>query len=205
MIVLLTRFLSLVLGGAIVVIAYEAYSRNIGPIAVVGVPCQVDGLRYIQHGDVYGAISEWYRENVALTIGLFCSEAFVHEGLVEMARNLGITIEDITYFNIKGKVIVKTAAKEYEFPLKEFRKYARPACEYYKDYPAELADVGLGGIGLSGWTMTVTRTEAGRKTIDSAVREGYLERREVGDAPESLELLKKLCRKKKMRPFTMLR
>ncbi len=48
-------------------------------------------------------------------------------------------------FNLKGKVIIKTKDKEYEFPLKDFRKYARPAFEFCKDYFAELADVGLGG------------------------------------------------------------
>lgn len=184
----------------------EAFSKDIAPIAVVGVPCQVDGLRYIQHGGgVYGPISEWYRRNVALSIGLFCSEAFVYDGIVDLARQLNIGIDDIKYFNIKGKVIVKTDDKEYEFPLKEFRRYARPACEFCKDYSAELADIGLGGIGLSGWTMTVTRTASGQKIIDDAIRDGYLETRSVGDAPESLELLKKLCRKKKMRPFTMLK
>ena len=184
----------------------EAFSKNISPIAVVGVPCQVDALRYIQYGDVYGAISKWYRDNVALSIGLFCSEAFVYEGIVELANRLGIGVEDIEYFNIKGRVIIKTKEdKEFEFSLKEFRQYARPACEYCKDYSAELADVGLGGIGLSGWTMTVTRTEKGQRIIEGAVRDGYLETRPIGDAPDALELLKRLCSKKKMRPFTMLR
>ena len=182
----------------------EAFSKDISPIAVVGVPCQVDGLRYIQHGGVYGPISKWYRNNVALTIGLFCSEAFVYEGVVDLAQQLGIGIDDIKYFNIKGKVIIKTEDKEYEFPLKDFRKYARPACEFCKDYSAELADIGLGGIGLSGWTMTVTRTAAGQKFIDAAIKDGYLETRSLADAQDSLELLKKLCRKKKQR-FTILK
>ena len=112
------------------------------------VPWQVDGLRSIQHGGVYGPIAKWYRNNVALTIGLFCSEAFVYEGIVDLTKQLGIGIDAIKYFNIKGRVIIRTEDKEYEFPLKDFRKYARPACEFCKDYSAELADVGLGGIGL---------------------------------------------------------
>ncbi|MBI2126078.1 MAG: Coenzyme F420 hydrogenase/dehydrogenase, beta subunit C-terminal domain [Thaumarchaeota archaeon] len=149
---------------------------------------------------------EMSTELFALSIGLFCSEAFVYEGIVELANRLDIGVEDIKYFNIKGKVMIKTKEdKEFEFSLKEFRKYARPACEYCKDYSAELADIGLGGIGLSGWTMTVTRTEEGQRMVDNAVRDGYLETRSIGDAPDALELLKKLCNKKKMRPFTMLR
>ena len=182
----------------------EAFSKDISPIAVVGVPCQVDGLRAIQHGGVYDSISEWYRNNVALTIGLFCLEAFVYEGIVELVKELGIEIDDIKYFNIKGKVIIKTKDKEYEFPLKVFRKYARPACEFCKDYSAELADVGLGGIGLSGWTMTITRTAAGQKFIDDTINDGYLETRSLVDAQDSLELLKRLCRKKKQK-FTILK
>jgi coenzyme F420 hydrogenase subunit beta len=177
----------------------EAFSKNRAPIAVVGVPCQVDGLRSIQHGGVYGPIAKWYRNNVALTIGLFCSEAFVYEGIVDLAKQLGISVDDIKYFNIKGKVIIKTEKQEYEFPLKDFRKYARPACEFCKDYSAELADIGLGGIGLSGWTMTITRTAAGQKFIDDAIKDGYLETRSLADAQDSLELLKRLCRKKRQK------
>src|SRR3989304_7532340 len=102
----------------------EAVSKNISPIAVVGVPCQVDALRDIQYGDVYGAISKWYRDSVALSIGLFCSEAFVYEGIIELANRLHIGVEDIKYFNIKGKVMIKTKEdKEFEFSLKEFRRY----------------------------------------------------------------------------------
>lgn len=177
----------------------EAFSKNIAPIAVVGVPCQIDGLRSIQHGGVYGPIAKWYRNNVTLTIGLFCSEAFVYEGIVDLAEQLGINIDDIKYFNIKGKVIIRTESKEYELSLKDFRKYARPACEYCKDYSAELADIGLGGIGLSGWTMTITRTAAGQKFVDDAIKDGYLETRSLVDVQDSLELLKKLCRKKKQK------
>ncbi|HEY4673766.1 MAG TPA: hypothetical protein VIH03_06340 [Nitrososphaerales archaeon] len=47
--------------------------------------------------------------------------------------------------------------------------------------------------------MTVTRTAAGQKFVDDAIKDGYLETRTLVDAQDSLELLKKLCRKKKQK------
>jgi len=44
--------------------------------------------------------------------------------------------------------------------------------------------------------MTATRTAVGQKFIDDAIKDGYLETRSLADAQDSLELLKKLCRKK---------
>ena len=123
----------------------EAFSKDISPTAAVGVPCQVDGLRYIQHGGVYRPISERYRNNVALTIGLFCSEAIVYEGIADLAKQLGIEIDD-NVLQHKGQSHHKNKGQRVRVSSKkDFRKYVRPDCEFCKDYSAELADVGLGG------------------------------------------------------------
>ena len=49
----------------------EALQKNTSPLAVVGVPCQVDGVRLQQNSSIRLEISNWYRDNIALVFGLF--------------------------------------------------------------------------------------------------------------------------------------
>ena len=42
----------------------EAMQQNIGPIAVVGVPCQIDGVRLQQNSSIRLNVSSWYRKNI---------------------------------------------------------------------------------------------------------------------------------------------
>lgn len=183
----------------------EAMRKNISKIAVVGVPCQIDGLRHLQYGGIELSIVKWYRENVAFSIGLFCSEAFTHNGIKALTDKLGVPPSDIENINIKGKVVLRMSdGREIEESLKDFRKYARPACEYCLDYSAELADIATGGIGLNGWAFTVIRTEAGHKLFQAALDEEWVETRPLEDAPKSKALLIKLSTKKRSRQLPAL-
>ena len=140
----------------------EAMKRGVAPLAVVGVPCQVDGVRQQQFSSIRLDVAEWYRQNIKLVIGLFCSEAFTEKGMDWLADDLGVSKRDVTNINIKGRLEIKLRdGREESRSLKAFGKYARPACLYCMDYAADNADIGLGGIGLNGWTFTVIRTEAG--------------------------------------------
>ncbi|MBI4171825.1 MAG: Coenzyme F420 hydrogenase/dehydrogenase, beta subunit C-terminal domain, partial [Actinobacteria bacterium] len=85
----------------------EAMRRGIRPIAVVGVPCQVTGLRMQQNSSIPGSMARWYRSNVAVTIGLFCSESFTHESIGRLAESIAVPAEQIKKINIKGKVVVE--------------------------------------------------------------------------------------------------
>ena len=68
----------------------QAMEENVRPVAVVGVPCQVDGMRLQQHSSIRMEINRWYRANVTLVIGLFCSEAFTHESLDALAATFEV-------------------------------------------------------------------------------------------------------------------
>ena len=177
----------------------EAMQRDVRPLAVVGVPCQVDGVRLQQNSGIREAMAAWYRANVALTIGLFCSEAFTHESIARLAEMLEVPAERIENINIKGKVVVrlddgtvKTAS------LKQYREFARPACLYCLDYSAEHADIGMGGIGLDGWTYTLVRTETGHRFLQAAIDDGWIETRPLADEPKGEMLLQKLSADKKL-------
>ena len=183
----------------------EAMRKDIRPIAVVGVPCQVDGIRQQQYSSIRLEVAKWYQKNVTLVIGLFCSESFTHEHIKYIAETLNVEPKDIVNVNVKGKVIINLRdGREIIMKLKDFHQFARPACLYCLDYSAEHADIGVGGIGLDGWTFVAVRTEAGHKAFQAAVDDGLFEILPVETEPRAKELLIKLCDMKRNKPLPAL-
>ena len=181
----------------------EAMQEDCGPLAVVGVPCQVDGVRLQQNSSINLKISKWYRENISLVFGLFCSESFTNESIDKLAELIEVKPERIENINIKGKVLVRLDNQEVkDVSLKQYRDWARPACLYCLDYGAENADIGVGGIGLDGWTYTLIRTKKGHQAFQAAYADGCLETRPLDDEPRGEFLMNKLSEnKKKNRPL----
>jgi coenzyme F420 hydrogenase subunit beta len=176
----------------------QAMRLGVRPVALVGVPCQVDGLRLQQNSSIRAAMAAWYREHVALTIGLFCSESFTRESIEKLAAMLDVAPERIENINIKGKVVVRLDDGSVRTAsLKRYREFARPACLYCRDYSAEHADLALGGIGLDGWTFTLVRTEAGHRFLQAAIDDGWIETQPLGAEPRGEVLLRKLTSEKK--------
>jgi len=183
----------------------EAMKKNISPLAVVGVPCQVDGVRQQQFSSIRLDVAEWYRENIGLVIGLFCSEAFTEQGIDWLAEDLQVAKRDIANINIKGRLEIKLRdGREETRSLKAFGKFARPACLYCMDYAADNADIGLGGIGLDGWTFTVIRSTAGHRAWQALLEAGWVETKELDEEPKSKEILARLSRYKRNRPLPAL-
>ena len=176
----------------------EAMRRDVRPLAVVGVPCQVDGVRLEQNSGISAAMASWFRDAVALTVGLFCSESFTHESIERLAEMLEVPVERIANVNIKGKVVVRLDdGTVLTASLKRYREFARPACLYCLDYAAEHADLALGGIGIDGWTTTLVRTETGHRFLRAAIEDGWLETRPLSDEPKGELLLRKLSAEKR--------
>lgn len=183
----------------------EAMERDIKPIAVVGVPCQVDGVRQQQYSSIRLEIAKWYQKNVPLVIGLFCSESFTHEHITLMAEHLNVEPKDIVNVNVKGKVIIALSdGREEIMPLKDFHPYARPACLYCLDYSADNSDIGVGGIGLQGWTFVAVRTEKGHQYFQAAVDDDLFEIMPVDSVPRAKSLLIKLSNLKRNKPLPAL-
>jgi coenzyme F420 hydrogenase subunit beta len=184
----------------------EAMRRNVRPVAVVGVPCQVEGVRLEQNSSVRSSMSNWFRSNVALTIGLFCSESFRHESIQKLARMIDVPPERIAHVNIKGKVVIRLDdGTVVNASLKQYREFARPACLYCRDYSAEHADIGMGGIGLDGWTYALVRTETGHRFLQAAIAADAIETRPLADEPRGEALLVQLSgEKRRNRPHPAL-
>ncbi len=181
----------------------DAIEQNVSPVAVVGVPCQVDGVRLQQNSSIRQKMSAWYSDNISLVFGLFCSESFTHESITQLGKMLDIDPTTIENINIKGKVVVRLDSGEiHEVSLKKYRDFARPACLYCLDYGAEKADIGAGGIGLDGWTYTLIRTQKGHEAFQAALAAGKLEVKPLSEDERGEFLMKMLSSsKKKNRPL----
>ena len=138
-------------------------------------------------------------------IGLFCSESFTHEHIKLIADHLNVKPKDIVNVNVKGKVIIRMRdGREEIMPLKDFHPYARPACLYCLDYAADNSDIGVGGIGLEGWTFVAVRTEKGHKYFQAAVDDDLFEIMPVDAVPRAKSLLIKLSNIKRNKPLPAL-
>ncbi len=166
-------------------------------LAFVGVPCQIHAIRKIQAIPL-----RKYTNPLQFTIGLMCTESFTYEGLMEkhIQGELGIDLHNIQKINIKAKVLVTTKSGEVKtIPLKNAKKFTHIGCNICPDFSSELADISVGGLGLSGWTFTILRTERGEELFENAENAGFLRTRPVEEEERALGLLFKLSRKKKKR------
>lgn len=184
----------------------DAIRRDVKPIAVVGVPCQVNGVRFQQNSSIPLSMVNWYRDNISLVIGLLCSEAFTHESIAKLGEMIDVAPERIENINIKGKVVVRLDDGEIRTAsLKRYQEFARPACLYCVDYGAENADISAGGIGMDSWTLTLVRTEVGHRALEAAIDDSWVETRPLDDEPRGMFLFDMLAaNKKKGRPLPAL-
>jgi len=173
----------------------EGVKRRIKSLAFVGTPCQIHAIRRMQMFPL-----KKYSNPLQFTVGLMCTESFTYSGLFEkhLKENMGVNLSDIKKMNIKGKILVYLkSGDEKSISLSEAKQYIRESCHFCTDFSAELADISAGGLGLSGWTFVVLRTEKGEKIFDSAVKTGMLKTRPVEEESFSLSLLTKLSNKKR--------
>ncbi len=174
----------------------EGVNQKIGSLAFVGTPCQTHAIRKIQMFPL-----KKYSAPLQLAIGLMCTESFTYEGFIEghLKRNMGLDLNEIVKMNIKGKILVSMKTGETRtVSLSEAKQYTREGCSLCGDFTAELADISVGGLGLSGWTFVILRTEKGEEIFDEALKRGALETRSVEEEPFAQNLLLKLSKKKRL-------
>ena len=195
----------------------DALKRNLTKVAFVGVPCQMTPLRKLEAVDP-GFLEtrqkkeailarqrkclKGFVEIVRLGLGLFCSEVFLYEGLMvqKIEREMGIPLDAVSKFNIKGNVLIhKKDGTTTELNLKTAQEHTRPECRHCADFSAELADISLGGVGTTGWTIVVIRTTRGEKIFSQLQEEGLFETRPMEEFERSKKILLQLSRRKKER------
>jgi coenzyme F420 hydrogenase subunit beta len=176
----------------------KAGEMGLEKVAVVGLPCQINGLRKLQYFPYHAKHDpELGRDGkpvklpkIEYLIGLFCMEKFEYNSLKEVLSKYGIDIKDVEKFDIKGrKLFVYVNGEKKEIDLKEIEICS--GCKMCRDFDAELADVSIGSVGSpNGYSTIIIRTEKGEE-IKNAVelKEGV-----------DIEAIDKL-RKKKLKRF----
>ncbi len=140
-------------------------------VAIVALPCQVNGLRKLQyfpylakHEEELGRTGKPVKiPKIEYLIGLFCTEKFDYGNMKEILKESSIDMEDVEKFNIKkGKLIVYVNGEEKKIDLKKIELCA--GCRMCKDFDAELSDVSIGSAGSpNGYSTVIIRTGKGEE------------------------------------------
>jgi coenzyme F420 hydrogenase subunit beta len=141
-------------------------------IAVVGTPCEVQGLRAMQ-------ARRWptgaHRvDAVVLSIALMCTKNFDYEALTlkELRDKRGVDLDRVSKMDvIRGRMIVEYRDGELavDEPVKDFHGAALKGCDECADFLGRSADISVGSVGsMDGWTSVLIRTERGRLAFQAA-------------------------------------
>lgn len=126
-------------------------------IAVVGLPCQVLGIREIQKA---------MPEVEIFVIGLFCMENFVYRLLRQrVGELLKVDLDLAEKANItKGNFIVTNEGKQVSCKVSELQEAVRTGCSFCTDFTSRLADISVGSVGSpDGYSTVITRSRKGEE------------------------------------------
>jgi coenzyme F420 hydrogenase subunit beta len=165
-------------------------------IAVVGTPCEIQGIRAMQ-------AREWRRgvsriDAITLTIALMCTKSFDYRRLMlDMIQDdRGIDLADVSKVDvIHGRLLVydRLGAEVIDEPIKAFHGAALKGCDECADFAGRGADLTVGSVGSdAGYSSVLVRTAAGAAAFAAVERE--LELTAI-DRPEALEKLDALDRR----------
>jgi coenzyme F420 hydrogenase subunit beta len=159
-------------------------------IALVGTPCEIQGLRAMQQRPFYWGASKV--DAVVLTVALLCTKSFDYEGLMlrEIQTNRGISLQDIDKIDIiRGKLYLydDDGATLLEEPIRDFHGAALKGCDECADFLGVAADISVGSVGSEdGYSSVLIWTDAGCSAFQHVAPR--LEIREL-DRPQAIEKL----------------
>ena len=156
-----------------------------GPVALVGLPCHLHGIRMLQAADHPLA------RNIAVTVGLFCGFNLLPEATPFMLRKLGVSpggAAAVRYragdwpgrfeVTLRDGSVRGVAKQAFNF-LHAF--FLPPRCALCPDLFAEAADIAVGdywsgpGEGAGGRSAIIVRNATGRAFLDRALAAGAVE------------------------------
>ncbi len=156
-------------------------------IAVVGTPCEIEGLRALQQ-------RAWRRgrsrpESSVLSIALLCTKSFDYRKLMlrDLRDQRHVDLEAVGKIDVvHGRMVVedRDGATLIDEPVKQFHDAALKGCDECADFLGRAADISVGSVGsAAGWSSVLVRTEAGEQAM--ARVEAELELAAL-DSPEAL-------------------
>ncbi|MGH9169811.1 MAG: Coenzyme F420 hydrogenase/dehydrogenase, beta subunit C-terminal domain [Acidimicrobiales bacterium] len=175
-------------------------------IAVVGTPCEIQGLRALQ-------AREWRRgasrvDAVVLTIALLCTKSFDYKRLMleEIASRRQVDLAEVGKVDVvHGRMVVEDHTGEtiVDEPVKAFHGAALKGCDECSDFLGRAADVSVGSVGsAAGYSSVLVRTPAGQRAFDAVRPELDLVELEAPAALDKLDRLdKRIAATALQRPF----
>lgn len=140
-------------------------------VAIVALPCQINGLRKLQyfpylakHEEELGRTGKPVKiPRIEYLIGLFCTEKFDYGNMRKILAENNVKMEDVEKFNVKkGKLLVYVNGEEKKIDLKKIELCS--GCRMCRDFDAELADVSIGSVGSpNGYSTVIIRTDKGEE------------------------------------------
>ena len=158
-----------------------------GPGVLIGKPCDVAGAA------MASAVDPGLRESLDLTIAIFCAGAPSSQATLEYVRaNLGADPEEIASVRYRGNGWPGEFVAESKNGTAHHSSYAeswgeiqagRPwRCRICPDHSGEFADVSVGDPwhtppepGEAGRSLVIARTLRGKRAIERAIADGYLQ------------------------------
>ncbi|MBW9220623.1 Coenzyme F420 hydrogenase/dehydrogenase, beta subunit C-terminal domain [Methanothermococcus sp. SCGC AD-155-M21] len=148
----------------------KAGEVGIERVAVVGLPCQISGLRKLQYFPYLAKYDGELGKNgkmvklpkIQYLIGLFCNKKFEQRSIEEILEKNNLNMEDIEKFDIKkGKFTITTHNNEkHSIPLENI-EYCK-GCNVCRDFDAQMADVSVGCAGSpENYSTIIMRTKKG--------------------------------------------
>src|SRR3989337_1191025 len=150
---------------------FKGYELPPNPrIAVVGTPCEIEGIKAIQARPWTWGTSQV--EAITLTIALLCTKSFNYEKLMleEIQDKRNVDLDNVGRVDIiRGKMIVQDLDGEtiFEEPIRDFHGAALKGCDECADFMGHAADISGGSVGSAdGYSSIVVRTEEGVAALD---------------------------------------
>jgi len=159
-------------------------------IAVVGTPCEIEGIKAMQARPWTWGSSKV--DAITLTIALLCTKSFNYEKLMleEIRDKRSVDLDNVGRIDvIRGKLIVQDleGATIFEEPIRDFHGAALKGCDECADFMGHAADISVGSVGSAdGYSSVLLRSEEGLAAFES-VRD-RLELRPL-DKPQALDKL----------------
>jgi len=136
-------------------------------LALVGTPCEIEGIRALQDFDwEYGSQEAGVRA-VEYTIALMCTKNFNYRRLMgeQLEEQRGIAPAEIGKMDVlDGKMIVYDHDHELllEEDIENFHDAALKGCDECADFTGYCADLTVGSVGSSDeYSSVIVRTEQG--------------------------------------------
>jgi coenzyme F420 hydrogenase subunit beta len=175
-------------------------------IAIVGTPCEVEGIRALQARPWSWGASKV--DAVVLTVALLCTKNFDYERLMvqEVQQRRGIPLEKVGRVDVlRGKLIVEDTLGEllFEEPIRDFHGAALKGCDECTDFLGNAADLSIGSVGSPDrWSSVLVRSAAGMAALERARDRLELAELERPEALAKLDVLdKRVATEHLQRPF----